>query len=231
MYLKLEIPHALMKLRERFPGIFLKGREIYTENLVKGFRYSNEKILRVKGVEYRQWNPFHSKLAAAIAKGFTKIPFPEKRNWKMLYLGAAHGYTVSYISDVLCNGFIFAVEFSERCFKELLPVCEKRKNLAPIFADARKPEEYYWVEAVDALYVDIAQPDATEIAMRNADEFLKKGGVLFLAIKARSIDVTEKPKKICGREVEKLSDAGWKILEWGMIDPFEKDHGFIVAKK
>ncbi len=220
-----------MKLREKFPGVFVKGKEIYTENLVKGFRYGDERILKWKGTEYREWNPFRSKLAAAIAKGFEHIPLPEKRNWIMLYLGAAHGYTVSYVSDILCNGFIYTVEFSERCFKELLPLCEQRGNIAPIFADARKPEEYYWVERVHALYVDIAQPDATEIAMRNADEFLRKNGILFLAIKARSIDVTQKPRMICEREASKLADAGWKILEWKMIDPFEKDHGFIIAKK
>ncbi|HIQ49684.1 MAG TPA: fibrillarin-like rRNA/tRNA 2'-O-methyltransferase [Nanoarchaeota archaeon] len=220
-----------MQLKEKFPGIFVKGREIYTENLVKGFRYSDEKIIKIKGVEYREFNPFRSKLAAAVAKGFEHLPFPEKRDWIMLYLGAAHGYTVSYVSDILCNGFIYAVEFSDRCFKELLPVCKERKNIAPIFADARKPEEYSWIEEVHALYVDIAQPDATEIAMRNADEFLKQNGILFLAIKTRSIDVTQKPKKICQAEVEKLSQAGWKILEWRMLDPFEKDHGFIIAKK
>jgi fibrillarin-like pre-rRNA processing protein len=218
-----------MKLEEKFPGIFVKGKEIYTENLVKGFRYSDERILKIKGIEYRQWDPFRSKLAAAIAKGFTQIPL--RRDMIMLYLGAAHGYTVSYVSDILREGLIYAVEFSERCFKELLPVCEKRKNIAPIFADARKPEEYYWVEKVDALYVDIAQPDATEIAMRNAERFLKNNGILFLAIKTRSIDVTQKPRKICQAEVEKLSKAGWKILEWRMLDPFERDHGFIVAKK
>ncbi len=220
-----------MNFKEKFPGVFVKGKDIFTENLVKGFRYSDEKIVKWKGIEYRQWNPFRSKLAAAIAKGFENIPFPQKRDWIMLYLGAAHGYTVSYISDILSNGFIYAVEFSDRAFIELFKVAEKRKNISPIFADARKTEEYSWVEEVDAVYVDIAQPDATEIAMRNADKFLKKGGYLFLAIKARSIDVTEKPRKICEREVKKLEDNGWKIVEWKMINPFEKDHGFIIAKK
>jgi fibrillarin-like pre-rRNA processing protein len=217
-------------MEEIFPGVFRKGRDIYTENAVKGFRYSDEKIVKKGGKEYRLWDPFRSKLAAAIAKGFKHIPFPETRDWNMLYLGAAHGYTVSYISDILKNGMIFAVEFSERCFKELFPVCEKRKNIMPIFADARLPEQYYWVPEVDALYVDIAQPDATEIAVRNAQIFLKKNGILFLAIKTRSIDVTKPPRKICENEVNKLVENGFKILEWRMIDPFEKDHGFIVAK-
>ncbi len=220
-----------MKFVEKFPGVFVKGKEIYTENLIKGFRYGDEKLVKVKGVEYRQWNPFRSKLAAAIAKGFEKIPFPKTRDWKVLYLGAAHGYTVSYLSDILSRGFIYAVEFSDRAFIELFKVTEKRKNIAPIFADARKTEDYSWVEEVDSVYVDIAQPDATEIAMRNADKFLKEGGILFLAIKARSIDVTQKPRKICEREVEKLENNGWKIIEWKMINPFEKDHGFIIAKR
>jgi fibrillarin-like pre-rRNA processing protein len=219
-----------MKLVEKFPGIYAKGKNLYTLNLVKGCKHFDEKILKVKGKEYRSWDPHRSKLAAAILKGIKEVPLREGA--KVLYLGAAHGYTISFISDIVReNGFIYGIEFSDRCFREFLPVCEKRKNIAPLFADARKPSEYWWIEKVDVVYVDIAQPDATEIAIRNCERFLKKGGYLLLAIKARSIDVTEKPRKICEKEVEKLKKAGFTIIDWKMLDPFEKDHGFIVARK
>ncbi len=55
--------------------------------------------------------------------------------------------------------------------------------------------------------MNIAQQDATEIAMRNTEQFLKKNGILFLAIKARSIDVTQKSRRICKNEVNKLANA------------------------
>ena len=49
--------------------------------------------------EYRVWNPFRSKLAAAILGGIDKIHI--KPGSKVLYLGAASGTTVSHVSDIV----------------------------------------------------------------------------------------------------------------------------------
>lgn len=50
-------------------------------------------------MEYRVWNPFRSKLAAAIMGGVDAIHMaPGSR---VLYLGAASGTTVSHVSDVV----------------------------------------------------------------------------------------------------------------------------------
>lgn len=50
-------------------------------------------------VEYRAWNPFRSKLAAAILGGIDQIHI--KPGAKVLYLGAASGTTVSHVSDIV----------------------------------------------------------------------------------------------------------------------------------
>lgn len=50
-------------------------------------------------VEYRVWNPFRSKLAAAILGGVDQIYMPP--GCKVLYLGAASGTTVSHVSDIV----------------------------------------------------------------------------------------------------------------------------------
>ena len=50
-------------------------------------------------VEYRVWNPFRSKLAAAILGGVDKIHI--KPGAKVLYLGAASGTTVSHVADIV----------------------------------------------------------------------------------------------------------------------------------
>ena len=50
-------------------------------------------------IEYRVWNPFRSKLAAAILGGVDKIHI--KPGSKVLYLGAASGTTVSHVSDIV----------------------------------------------------------------------------------------------------------------------------------
>lgn len=49
--------------------------------------------------EYRVWNPFRSKLAAAILGGVDKIHI--KPGAKVLYLGAASGTTVSHVADIV----------------------------------------------------------------------------------------------------------------------------------
>lgn len=50
-------------------------------------------------IEYRVWNPFRSKLAAAILGGVDQIHI--KPGAKVLYLGAASGTTVSHVSDIV----------------------------------------------------------------------------------------------------------------------------------
>lgn len=50
-------------------------------------------------IEYRAWNPFRSKLAAAILGGIDQIHI--KPGAKVMYLGAASGTTVSHVSDIV----------------------------------------------------------------------------------------------------------------------------------
>jgi rRNA 2'-O-methyltransferase fibrillarin len=49
--------------------------------------------------EYRLWNPFRSKLAAAVLAGLDNIYI--KPGMKVLYLGAASGTSVSHCSDIV----------------------------------------------------------------------------------------------------------------------------------
>jgi rRNA 2'-O-methyltransferase fibrillarin len=50
-------------------------------------------------VEYRVWNPFRSKLAAAVLGGVDDIHVAPGK--KVLYLGAASGTSVSHVADVV----------------------------------------------------------------------------------------------------------------------------------
>jgi rRNA 2'-O-methyltransferase fibrillarin len=64
-------------------------------------------------IEYRVWNPFRSKLAAAVLAGVDNIHV--KPGAKVLYLGGASGTSVSHVSDVVGpEGSVYAVEFSHR---------------------------------------------------------------------------------------------------------------------
>ena len=210
-----------------FPGVFRSGRLLYTENLVPGQRVYGEKLLR-KGKEYREWDPSRSKLGAALLKGLKNMPIGKES--KVLYLGASTGTTVSHVSDITREGIVYAVEFAERVFHPLLELQKKRKNIAPILADARKPEEYGWIEECDVLFCDIAQPDQSLIAIRNAKMLVKKGGIMMLVVKSQSIDVTKDPIKVYKEEETKLIDAGFTLLETIRLEPYEEKHAMIVAR-
>ncbi len=212
-------------MKEIFSGIFKKGNELYTKNKVPGIRVYGEKLIN----EYREWSPKRSKLAAAIFNGLKEMPV--KQGSKVLYLGASTGTTPSHISDIASEtGIIYAVEFSESVFHKLIELAKQRKNIVPIMADARKPESYSWVEECDVVYVDIADPQESEIAMRNAEEFLKDNGYLFIAVKSQSIDVTKQPKQVYSEEAEKIRKA-YSILQIINLEPHEEKHAMIVARK
>ena len=53
-------------------------KKIATENLVPGKQVYKEKILVKKGIEYRLWDPFRSKLAASVMNELTIFPFKKK---------------------------------------------------------------------------------------------------------------------------------------------------------
>ncbi len=232
-------------MRQIFPGVWKKGDKILTENLAPGSRVYGEEIIKAKEeieggsaafghksrrlIEYRVWNTHRSKPAAAIARGLKN--FPLKKGMKILYLGIASGTTASHFSDIIGKeGVIYGVEISERSIRDLNHVAEKRGNIIPILANAKKPEDYPWVEQVDMVFQDVATDDQSEILIRNAERFLKPGGFAMLSIKSRSIDVTKPPREIYRQEIRKL-EKHFRILEKLELDPYEKDHMLAVMVK
>ncbi|CAH2318159.1 rRNA 2 -O-methyltransferase fibrillarin [Pelobates cultripes] len=129
-------------------GVFIsRGKEdaLVTRNLVPGESVYGEKRISVEEgetkIEYRAWNPFRSKLAAAILGGIDQIHI--KPGSKVLYLGAASGTTVSHVSDLVGpEGLVYAVEFSHRSGRDLINVAKKRTNIIPVIEDARHPHKY-----------------------------------------------------------------------------------------
>lgn len=211
-------------------NIYLKDNQLATENLVVGTSVYGEQLIKSDDKEYRIWNPTRSKLAASLLNGMEKLNIPE--NSKVLYLGASTGTTVSHISDIIKDGLIYAVEFSPVTAKKLVRLANQRTNIAPILGDATKPKEYLnIVEKVDLVYCDVAQPTQTELFVKNMNIFAKEDGKGLLMLKARSIDVVQKPKKIFKEEEKKLKEKGFTVLEKIKLEPYEKDHiAFLVEK-
>ena len=178
---------------------------------------------------YRLWDPFRSKLAALLLKAHSTRTLLA-RDAIVLYLGAATGTTVSHVSDIARDGLVYAVEFSPRSLRDLVRLCERRKNIVPILADAARPEEYsFLVEPVDLVYQDVAQRNQAEIASRNCARYLKSGGDLILMLKTRSVDVTACPEAVLQAEMKNLH--GLDLSQVMDLLPFHEDHFAMQAKK
>ncbi|MCS7114427.1 MAG: fibrillarin-like rRNA/tRNA 2'-O-methyltransferase [Nitrososphaerota archaeon] len=226
-----------VKPHPQFPQIYQVTLEdgslrLATRNLTPGRNVYGERLIRFEGAEYRLWDPFRSKLAAAILKDIKVVPI--KPNFQVLYLGAASGTTASHVSDIVGDkGYVYCVEFAPRAIRELVNnVCAYRLNMLPILEDARFPDRYapYIRGRVDAIYCDIAQPEQAKILADNADQHLRKGGGIMLAVKAQSIDVTKEPSEIYKREVKVLENRGFTIEDVVHLEPYDKAHAMIVAK-
>ncbi|GAW16815.1 hypothetical protein ANO14919_062540 [Xylariales sp. No.14919] len=93
-------------------------------------------------------------------------------------------------------------------------MAQNRTNVIPIVEDARHPLKYRMlVPMVDAIFLDVAQPDQARIALLNASLFLKIGGGIVISIKANCIDSTAAPEAVFAAEVQKLRQGGLKPLE------------------
>jgi len=205
-------------------------KRIYTVNLTPGKKVYDERLVKEKGMEFREWNARRSKLAAAILKGCQNI-FMRKGD-VVLYLGCSYGTTPSHVSDIVGKeGFVFALDFAPRVMRDMVFVCEDRKNMAPILGDANKPQSYAdKVCMVDIVYQDIAQRNQVDIFLKNFNLFLKKDGYGLLAVKARSVDVTKKPKQIFA-EVKQRLEKEVTIVDYRTLEPYELDHCMFICKK
>eukprot|EP01121_Diplochlamys_sp_Union-15-3_P012688 TRINITY_DN3839_c0_g1_i1.p1 TRINITY_DN3839_c0_g1~~TRINITY_DN3839_c0_g1_i1.p1 ORF type:complete len:319 (+),score=76.35 TRINITY_DN3839_c0_g1_i1:51-1007(+) len=221
----------------RHEGVFIGrgGAEdlLLTLNLVPGESvYGEKKIALEEGQEkkeYRQWNPYRSKLGASILGGIKNIYM--KPGSKVLYLGAASGTTVSHVSDIVGkDGVVYAVEFSSRSGRELLEVAKRRTNVVPILEDARYPQKYRMlIGIVDVLFADVAQPDQARIFAINAHQFLRDGGGFVMSIKANCIDSTAPAANVFAQQVSELKKEKFKPLEQVTLEPYERDHAVVTG--
>ncbi len=184
---------------------------VYGERMLKGCRV---------------WDPHRSKLPAAIHNG---APLDLSSDMRVLYLGAANGTTVSHVADYVET--VYAVEFAPRPMQDLIEVARRRPNIVPIMGDANRPEVYgCFVEEVDMIYQDVAQPNQADILRKNLP-FLKKGGLAVLMLKARSVDVRRPSEEIAEETRTLLREIGLTITWSGTLEPFHKDHTCMLCIK
>jgi len=221
-------------IESRLKGIYQhsskRGKKLYTLSLRPGKDVYGESVIKQNSLEYREWNPKKSKLGAAIMKGISQVGIMPGKS--VLYLGSSTGTTCSHVSDILGKqGSLFGVDPAPRVMREFVFLAEERENIAPILEDANHPERYNdSVSEVDVVFQDVAQRNQVSIFLKNCNMFLKKGGFGLLAVKARSVDVTKKPKSVFN-EVRSQLEKEMTVVDYRELEPFEKDHCLFVVKK
>jgi len=228
---------ANVRPHERFDGVFWATLEdgtkrLATRNLSPTVSVYGETLIADGEDEYRTWDPYRSKLAAAILRNLKNLPIDRGKN--VLYLGSASGTTASHVSDIVeAEGRVYCVEFAQRSMRDLIDaLCAHRPNVYPILADARMPENYRTlVRAVDVIYSDVAQPEQARILADNADLFLKSSGAAIIAIKSRSVDVTMEPADVYKQETEVLRKRHFKLLQTVRLEPYDRDHALAVVNR
>uniref|UniRef100_A0A8C2HWA9 rRNA 2'-O-methyltransferase fibrillarin n=1 Tax=Cyprinus carpio TaxID=7962 RepID=A0A8C2HWA9_CYPCA len=212
----------------RHEGVFIcRGKEdaLVTKNMVVGESVYGEKRINVEEgetkMEYRAWNPFRSKLAAAILGGIDQIHI--KPGAKVMYLGAASGTTVSHVSDIVGPVCLTQkLKLSSFTHPHVIP------NLYELLSYVEHNRRYF-KGMVDVIFADVAQPDQTRIVALNAHNFLKNGGHFVISIKANCIDSTAAPEAVFASEVKKMSAENMKPQEQLTLEPYERDHAVVVG--
>jgi fibrillarin-like pre-rRNA processing protein len=222
---------------DRYEGVFWVtledgSKRLATKNLAPGVSVYGESLVTDGDKEYRTWDAYRSKLAAAILRNINAPPL--KTASTVLYLGSASGTTASHVSDIVeMEGRVYCVEFAQRSMRELIDtLCQHRPNVYPILSDARMPEKYKaLVSPVDLIYCDIAQQQQGKILADNADVFLKPKGSVLIAIKSRSVDVTMEPPDVFKQEIKVLERRNFEILQTIRLEPYEQDHAMVLARR
>ena len=190
----------------------------------------NEKLIKMNGKQYNLWNPYTSKLAAAIVNGMEIFPILEKT--KVLYLNSTIEKTLSHISDIIgVNGKIFILrDINENSKNFLENVMNDRTNVFTITRDNGDPAKFSSkTEMVNVVYVDITQHNETEVAIQNCKRYLRDGGFLMLVVPTKKIDFVNNPNGQNLEEIQKLQSS-FEIIQQINLTDFFKEHSMIIAK-
>ncbi len=210
-----------------WPGVFRHGRELFTVSLDPGHRVYGEEVRVEGGKEFRRWDPFRSKLAAYLLKAPPAAPWERART--VLYLGGAHGTTVSHLSDLLPDARLVVVEKSPVAFASLLALARRRSNVHPILADAQLPERYRAdVGAADLIYQDVAQRDQARLFLENWGACRSDRARGLLMLKVRSVTQSRPAERVLAEARAELERGGLTVRGRTDLGPFSRDHAALT---
>ena len=221
-------------------GVRKEGRSLWTRNANKGKSVIGERRKRDGKIEWRKWDPYRSKVAAALlaTKGEPSEILPEPGS-VALYLGASSGTTVSHIHDHLCgagnhhDGQLIAVEISPRMMRDLQSLAEQRMGLIPILADARNVNAYATTmrRRAEWIHQDLSIADQAQNFISIAEDTLSKGGTGLLSLKAASERADEGgDSSRFSRAEALLRESSLEFIERIDIEKYQEQHVIFHVK-
>jgi len=220
--------------------VMLERRSIWTRNAVPGQRVYGESTKHIKGSEFRKWDPYRSKLGAALLRTQqSPAQLLPQQGESILYLGAGHGTSVSHLYDHLCGannahgGRLICIDLSPRCLRNLTLHAVKRPGLVPILGDARQFGAWGMMVStrVPWLFQDVAQAGQVEIFIRACQRFLNVGGMGLLSLKAASERWTgQGERQLFHDAAMKLKEANFRLIEEIELTGFEDQHHLFVVE-
>ena len=220
--------------------------QLATKNIVEGTKTHKEKIVIVNDEEFLEWNPYKSKLAAAIRNGLQILPII--KNSKVVCINPLEESTILHISNIVGSGgsvFVIDVDKNKKSF--LNKLVNTHKNIIPIYD---KVDELSFSSSitgkVDALYVDIPESEQIETIVEKYGSLLKNEGFLMLIAKKDDDAILENDlvgwmaeqraglNKI--REITAKLKSQFEIIQeinLGInyaMEPYHKLHAFILAQ-
>ena len=220
--------------------------QLATKNIVEGTKTHKEKIVIVNDEEFLEWNPYKSKLAAAIRNGLQILPII--KNSKVVCINPLEESTILHISNIVgSNGSVFVIDINKNKKSFLNKLVDTHKNIIPIYDTVDELSFSSSITGkVDALYVDLPESEQIEQIVRNYGSLLKNEGFLMLVAKKDSDAILE--NDIVGwmaeqraglnkiREITAKLKSQFEIIQeinLGInyaMEPYHKLHAFILAQ-
>ena len=157
--------------------------QLATKNMVKGVKTRKEKIVIVNDEEFLEWNPYKSKLAAAIRSGLQILPII--KNSKVVCINPLEESTILHISNIVgSGGSVFVIDVNKNKKSFLNKLVDTHENIIPIYDTIDELSFSSSITGkVDALYVDITGAEQIKQIVDKCELLLKNEGFLMLVAK------------------------------------------------
>ena len=173
--------------------------------------------------QYRNWNPFYSKLAAALFNGLEIFPF--KSDSKIFYSGSSSTTTLNHLLDIVdSKGIIYLQKNNSTKIKNLknVVIVDQEKN-GTLSSNGLK-------ESFDVIYLDIITNENLRTQILNHEKTLKNSGFLIIILN-KIIKINEPSFRDQINNIIINSNSSLKLIQEINLSNFFKKSMMIIMQK